>query len=142
MSGSLVVGAGAGSAVARQLVRRSRLELDAALAGADPQMRFLHAHMAAIRAAAAVLALGAGSPRRRRRVVSVWEQLAEAGEPWQTWASLFAAGAPVRAAIESGRAADLPGAAADAAVSAVEGFLEEVEAAIRVGDLAAAPIAS
>lgn len=132
---------GAGAAHAQQLLRRARLEVDAADASDDPQMRFLHAHMAAIRAAAAVLALEGVPSRRRRRVLSVWEQLAERGEAWESWAALFAAGAPVRAAIEAGRAERLESGVADAAVSAVEEFLDEVSASLAAGDLAA-PIAS
>lgn len=129
---------GVGQPVARQLLRRARAELDAAHTTTDPQMRFLHAHMSAIRSASAVLALGAGAvPRRRRRVVSVWEQLAEAGPEWESWAALFAAGAPVRAAIESGRSADLDPRVAEAAVTAAEAFADEVEAVP-----AATPIAS
>jgi len=132
---------GASAANAHQLLGRARLELDAADASPDPQMRFLHAHMAAIRAAAAVLAVGGASARRRRRVLSVWEQLAERGEHWESWAALFAAGAPTRAAIEAGRADELDDRVADAGVSAAESFLDEVAASLAAGELAA-PIAS
>src|SRR5690625_3928974 len=38
-----------------------------------------------------------------RGVRSVWEQIAELDQVWEPWAALFAAGAPVRAAIETGR---------------------------------------
>lgn len=134
-------GGGAGMANARQLLRRARLEVEAADTSSDPQMRFLHAHMAAIRAAAAVLAVGGGPVRRRRRVLSVWEQLAERGDPWETWAQTFAAGAAMRAAIEAGRAEGLEDRDADAAVMAVERFLDEVAHALSTLDLAA-PIAS
>lgn len=131
---------GAGNAMAQQLVRRARLELESADASSDPQMRFLHAHMAAIRAASAVLVISGPVARHRRRVLSVWEQLAEAGESWGAWAAMFAAGAPVRAAIEAGRASDLDDGTADAAASAVASFLEDVSAALAGGEAVAAPL--
>jgi hypothetical protein len=139
---------GAGHPVAAQLLRRARAELDAADTSADAQMRFLHAHMAAIRSASAVLALGEGPAPRRRRVLSVWEQLAAVGPEWESWAALFAAGAPIRAAIEAGRSEDLEPGVAEAAVLAAEAFVGEVCAAAesataRAGRLrVAAPIAS
>lgn len=125
------MGAGGAHPVARQLLRRAQLELDAADESTDPQMRFLHAHMAAIRSASAVLALGAGSPRRRRRVLSVWEQLAEAGPEWERWAATFAAGAPVRAAIDAGRLTELEDRVAAAALASARELFDEVGAAVR-----------
>src|SRR5699024_11627922 len=73
-------------------------------ASAPAEENFLQAHMAALRAGAALLAMhpgGAGPGRRGVR--SVWEQIAELDQVWEPWAALFAAGAPVRAAIETGR---------------------------------------
>ncbi|MBZ2199238.1 SAV_6107 family HEPN domain-containing protein [Occultella gossypii] len=90
-----------------QLLRRAQAELDEVGVGTGARSVFLHAHMAGLRAAAAVVAVGTGAvpvPARRRRAVrSVWEQLAEAGEQWQPWAVYFASGAPIRAAIDSDR---------------------------------------
>src|SRR5699024_6357791 len=50
-----------------------------------PEAAFLHAHMAALRAAAAVVEVAGPmtAGRARRRVRSVWEQLAEVPESWQ-----------------------------------------------------------
>lgn len=87
-----------------QLLRRAHAELDQLGEHASAEENFLHAHMAALRAGAALLALhptAGGS--RRRGVRSVWEQIAELDEVWVPWAAMFAAGAPVRAAIETGR---------------------------------------
>lgn len=124
-------GAVGAPAAARQLVRRAGLELDAAAASEDPQMRFLHAHMAAIRAASAVLALTVTTPpARRRRVLSVWEQLADAGAEWVPWAAQFAAAAPTRAAIEAGRVAELPEPVAAEALDVASAFADEVGAAV------------
>ncbi|MBK5247815.1 MAG: hypothetical protein JJE50_00070 [Actinomycetales bacterium] len=100
-----------GNAIAGQLVRRAHAELDQIGSVSDERTAFLHAHMAALRAAAAVLALtpavASRTRRRRRAVLSVWEQLAEAGPQWESWADFFAAGAPIRAAIDSDREVDL-----------------------------------
>lgn len=115
-----------GNPVAQQLLRRARLELDSADAVSDPSMRFLHAHMAAIRGASAVLALGAVVPRKRGRLRSVWEQLSDAGEQWESWAARFEAGARVRAAIEAGRVTDLAPEFADEAVAAADEFVTQV----------------
>lgn len=123
--------ASAPNPVAQQLIRRARLELDGADATSDPAMRFLHAHMAAIRGASAVLALGSVVPRRRGRLRSVWEQLADAGVEWESWAARFEAGAQVRAAIDADRIGDLEVAVADDAVWAADEFLAQVAAAAR-----------
>lgn len=86
-----------------QLLRRAHAELDELSAAASLDENFVHAHMAAIRAGAALLALHPAPPRRRRAVRSVWEQIAELDGVWEPWAALFASGAPLRAAIENGR---------------------------------------
>lgn len=117
--------------VAQQLLRRAHLELDSADSVTDPSMRFLHAHMAAIRGASAVLALGAVVPRKRGRLRSVWEQLADAGEQWEAWAARFESGARVRAAIEAGRVTDLAPEFADQAVAAADEFVAQVAEAAR-----------
>lgn len=131
MAGERIMAGGAGHGSSPdQLMRRARLELDAADSTGDPQMRFLHAHMAAIRSAAALVTTQS-VVRRRRRVLSVWEQLTHAGSDWETWAAHFAAGAPLRAAIESGRAPELGDDVADAAVRDASVFLDDVEAWVR-----------
>ncbi len=94
-------------------------------------MRFLHAHMAAIRSASAVLALRALGSRRRGRPRSVWEQLADAGEEWERWAARFEVAAQLRAAIDAGRIGELDGAVADDAVWAADEFVADVAAAAR-----------
>lgn len=128
-----------GYPAAHQLLRRAQLELDAADASADPQTAFLHAHMGAIRTASAVLAIAPGAPRRRRRVLSVWEQLAEAGPAWERWAATFAAGAPVRAAIEAGRLPELDERVAAVALDSARDFHDEVRATVREAETVAVP---
>lgn len=115
---------------AARLLTRAEQELTQVTSGQDPQQAFLHAHMAALRAAAAVLDLQVVPGGRRRRVRSAWEQLAEVGPQWQEWADFFAQGAPVRAAIESGRAANVGAAEAEELVAAATDFLELVRGAV------------
>ncbi len=111
---------------AARLMARAEGELAQVTSGQDPQEVFLHAHMAALRAAAALLELQVLPGGRRRRVRSAWEQLAEVGPQWQEWADYFAQGAAVRAAIESGRSVRLSAAEADEVLAAATDFLDQV----------------
>ncbi len=67
----------------------------------DPSARYAAAHLAALRAAAAVLAARA-RPATRRRVRSVWVLLPGVAPQLQEWAVFFAGGAAKRAAAEAG----------------------------------------
>ncbi len=73
--------------------------------------RYVGAHLAALRAAAAVVAARPepGSAGRRKRPRSVWELLPRVEPALSEWAAFFAAGAGKRAAAEAGlpRAASL-----------------------------------
>jgi hypothetical protein len=78
------------------------------LAGAQdetsPGARYVAAHLAALRAAAAVVAVRAepAGTGRRRRPQSVWELLPRVEPALSEWAAFFAAGAAKRAAAEAG----------------------------------------
>ena len=63
--------------------------------------RYALAHLAALRAAAAVLATRA-APGGRRGPRSAWELLSRAAPELSEWAAFFAAGAGKRAAAEAG----------------------------------------
>jgi hypothetical protein len=65
--------------------------------------RYALAHLAALRAAAAVLAARARPRSRRGRPVSAWRLLTEVAPELGEWAAFFAAGAGKRAAAEAGR---------------------------------------
>lgn len=73
---------------------------------AHPGDRFRIAHLAALRAAAAVLAahdaVTAGAAPARRRPTSAWVLLAGLGDPYPRWAALFAGGTRKRAAADAG----------------------------------------
>lgn len=68
----------------------------------DPGDRFVAAHLAALRAAAAVLAVR-GRPKRASGALNVWQVLPRVAPELGEWAAFFAAGAPKRSAIEAGR---------------------------------------
>jgi SAV_6107-like HEPN len=97
---------------------------------ATPNERYATAHLAALRTAAAVLAVRGrpeGTERRRKRIRSAWEVLPETAPELAEWATLFAAGARRRAHAEAG----IEGAAsrrdADDLIRAAGIFLRLVE---------------
>lgn len=95
--------------------------------------RFASAHLAALRAAAAVLAeraRPASSSRRRRRPASVWSLLAAVAPEFSEWAAFFAAGAAKRAAAEAGIATAVTVREADDLVRDAEAFLVVVNVAL------------
>lgn len=79
--------------------RRSLTEASIATTAGE---RFAAAHLAALRAAAAVLADRGRPATRRSRVLSVWVLLPQVAPELGEWAAFFAAGARVRAAAEAG----------------------------------------
>jgi hypothetical protein len=121
-------------AAAEGLLAQARRGLAEAAGEADPGMRYICAHLAALRAAAAIVAARGepGSASRRGRPRSVWELLPKADPTLSEWAAFFAASAAKRAAAEAGlpRAAS-PREAEDLARD-VEAFLRVVERALGI----------
>lgn len=109
----------------RRLLDRADAELVAAALAADAGERFVHAHLGALRAAAAVVALRA-RPARRGRARSVWEQLADAEPSLASWSGYFASGARVRAAVDAGRFDAVDAHRADELMACAEDFRDEV----------------
>ncbi|GGI07903.1 hypothetical protein GCM10007368_18500 [Isoptericola cucumis] len=108
-----------------RLLARSDLELAAATATDDPAERFVHAHLAALRAAAAVVALrGRPSPRSGAR--SVWDMLARVEPDLATWSGYFASGARLRAAVDAGHGEQVDARRAAELVACAEDFRDEV----------------
>ncbi|GAA4853582.1 hypothetical protein GCM10023221_36920 [Luteimicrobium xylanilyticum] len=108
-----------------RLLSRADHELAAAYAATDPAERFVHAHLAALRSAAAVVALR-GRPSGRRSGRSVWA-LVEVVEPeLAAWSVYFAGGARTRAAIDAGRFDVVDAARAEELVRCAEDFRDEV----------------
>jgi hypothetical protein len=93
-------------ASALRLVVAARHALSEAEQAVDGGERYAAAHLAALRAAAAVLAADArpeaDRPLRRGRPTSVWTLLERVAPELGEWAAYFAAGADRRAAAQAG----------------------------------------
>ncbi|SHG60978.1 hypothetical protein SAMN05443575_2375 [Jatrophihabitans endophyticus] len=114
-----------GSAVG--LLVQARAVLLDAVATPEAGERFRLAQLSALRTAAAVVA-GRGRPASsRRRLLSVWVLLERVAPEYAEWAALFAAGAPVRAAVEAGAVSAVSSRAADDQLRAATEFLALVE---------------
>ncbi|MDA2988690.1 MAG: SAV_6107 family HEPN domain-containing protein [Actinomycetota bacterium] len=93
-----------------ELIEGARRALSRAAMAATPHERYAAAHLAALRAAAAVIAVvapgavrrGGDRDRSHSRVRSAWVVLREVCPPMTEWADFFAAGARTRAAAEAG----------------------------------------
>lgn len=106
--------------------RRGLLEAEYAL---RPPDRYAAAHLAALRAAAAVLAVRT-RPRRRRRPASVWMLLADVVPELAEWAAFFAAGSGIRVAAQAGVTRLVSARDADDLVRQAGQFIELVERAV------------
>jgi hypothetical protein len=121
------------------LVAQARAGLRDATACADADERFTLSHLAGLRAAAAVLAQRGRPASARRRLVSVWVLIETVAPEFTEWAEFFAAGAPLRAAVECGAFNAVSQRQADDQLRAASEFLELVEASL---GMLAVPIAS
>jgi hypothetical protein len=110
---------------------RAAESLREAVAAAGPHevgARYAYAHVAALRAAAALLAARARpAPARRRPQRNAWVLLAEVAPELGEWASFFAAGAAKRAAAEAGSTRAVTAREADDLVRDADRFLAVVE---------------
>ncbi len=98
-----------------------------------PGARYVMAHLAALRAAAAVVAArGEPSRSRRRKPHSVWELLPQVEPALTEWAAYFAAGAGKRAAAEAGLPRAASAREADDLLRDAETFLTLAETALGV----------
>lgn len=94
-------------------------------------LRYAAAHLAALRAAAAVLATRARPvPHRRGRVTSVWALLDMVAPDLGEWATYFAAGAAKRAAAEAGIPRVVTAREADDLLRAAEQFVAVIEVSL------------
>jgi len=110
-----------------ELLTLARRGLAEAVRTPSDGLRYATAHLAALRAAAAVLAARARpEPRRRNRVTSVWALLATVDPALGEWAAFFATGASKRAAAEAGIPRAVTTREADDLVRAAEEFVEVV----------------
>jgi hypothetical protein len=110
-------------------LERSAWALREAVTAPDANLRYAQAHVAALRAAAAVLAARARpAPRRgRSHQRNAWTLLAEVAPELGEWATFFAAGAAKRAAAEAGSRRAVTDREADDLVRDADRFLGLVE---------------
>lgn len=107
---------------------RSAESLSEAMAAGDIPTRYACAHVAALRAAAALLAARAQpAPVRRRPQKNAWVLLTEVAPELTEWARFFAAGAAKRAAAEAGSTRVVSEREADDLIRDADRFLAVVE---------------
>lgn len=104
--------------------------LQEAITARDVPTRYACAHVAALRAAAALLAARAQPAPRRRRQKNAWVLLTEIAPELSEWARFFAAGAAKRAAAEAGSTRAVTDREADDLVRDADRFLAVVESAL------------
>ena len=110
---------------------RAAESLSEAIAADDVATRYACAHVAALRAAAALLAARARpTAARRRPQKNAWVLLAEVAPELGEWASFFAAGASKRAAAEAGSTRAVSERDADDLVRDADRFLGVIENAL------------
>ncbi|MEV7420881.1 SAV_6107 family HEPN domain-containing protein [Streptomyces sp. NPDC089919] len=116
---------------ALDLLAKARGGLAEAARLPDPNDRYATAHLAALRAAAAVLAARARpeppSRHRRPRIRSAWELLPQIAPELTEWSALFASGAARRARAEAGIRDAATGRDADDLLREAGMFLRIVE---------------
>jgi hypothetical protein len=96
-------------------------------------LRYAAAHLAALRAAAAMLAVRARpEPRRRSRITSVWALLSAVAPELAEWSEFFAASASKRAAAEAGIPRAVTAREADDLVRTAGEFVELVAGALEL----------
>jgi hypothetical protein len=110
-------------------LERAASSLREAITSTEVTQRYAHAHVAALRATAALLAARAQPtrPRRGRVQKNAWVLLAEVAPELSEWATFFAAGASKRAAAEAGSSRAVSEREADDLVRDADRFLGLVE---------------
>lgn len=110
---------------------RSARSLQEAILAPDAAMRYAHAHVAALRATAALLAARAtalpAQKRGRAPQRNAWVLLARVAPELGEWAAFFSAGAGKRAAAEAGSTRAVTAREADDLVREADRFLGLVE---------------
>lgn len=113
---------------AKDLLADASRGLGRAMAATEPADRYAAAHLAALRAAAAVLAARARPVRGRRG--SAWELMSKVAPEFAEWAAFFAAGSAKRQAAEAGLHRLVAAREADDMVRQVAAFLDLVDEAL------------
>jgi hypothetical protein len=115
-------------AATHSYLERAAASLREAMTCSDVPQRYALAHVAALRATAALLAARAQPmPVQRRRQKNAWVLLAEVAPELAEWAQFFAAGAQKRSAAEAGSRRAVTEREADDLVRDADRFLAVVE---------------
>ncbi len=117
-------------AATHSYLERAAHSLREAITSTEVTLRYAHAHVAALRATAALLAARANpaGPRRGRSAQkNAWVLLAEVAPEFSEWATFFASGAAKRAAAEAGSSRAVSEREADDLVRDADRFLGLVE---------------
>lgn len=112
------------------LLREARAGIAEAQGETDPAQRFATAYLAALRAAAAMLALRGRPHRGRARPASAWVLLTSLAPEFTEWAAFFAACSGTRAAIVAGVSRPVSQRAADDLVREAARFADLVADAV------------
>jgi hypothetical protein len=112
------------------LVRQARAGVAEAQRETAPAQRYATAYLAALRAAAAMLALRGRPHRGRARPTSAWVLLTSLAPEFTEWAVYFAASSATRAAIQAGVTRNVTQRAADDLVREAAHFTDLVAEAI------------
>ena len=110
-------------------LQRAHAAIAEAELAANPSERFLAAHLAALRVAAIILRVRAGSTPGRQpgRPRNAWRLVAEVAPEFAEWAAYFAATEAKRDAVRSGEATIVTPREADDLVRDARSFLLVVE---------------
>ena len=118
-------------AATHSYLERSAESLQEAITCTDVPQRYALAHVAALRATAALLAARAHPmPVQKRRQKNAWVLLTEIAPEFTEWATFFAAGAGKRAAAEAGSRRAVTEREADDLVRDADRFLALVETSL------------
>ncbi|WP_197030083.1 SAV_6107 family HEPN domain-containing protein [Cellulomonas sp. URHE0023] len=129
--------AGPQSTRAAELLRRADAELVAARLSSEAWELFTHAHLAALRAGAAVVAARTAAPGRKA-LRTVWELLDAVAPELVAWSTYFADAAPLRSAVDAGRFDELSAGRAEQALFWAEDFVDAARDAVQGDDVGTA----
>ena len=118
-------------ATAHSYLARSADSLRQAMASEQACERYALAHVSALQATAALLAVRARpTTARRRRQRNAWVLLTQVAPEFAEWAQFFSAGAAKRAAAEAGSTRAVTGREADDLVRDADRYLALVETSL------------
>ncbi|MCC2316009.1 SAV_6107 family HEPN domain-containing protein [Cellulomonas xiejunii] len=116
-----------------ELLSRADAELLAAQFSGEPWEMFSHAHLAALRAGAALVE-ARGRPAGRGAPRTVWGMLDAVAPELHTFSALFAQAATLRSAVDAGRFELVTPARAERALCAAEDLVDAVRDALAAQD--------